>query len=246
MAGPLHFDAHADDYAHARPPYPAKLWNAIARLGLLRPGLRAVDLGAGTGQATGPLIAAGLQVTAVEPGPNLARHLATSHPTARVLTARAEDIDLPENSFDLAVAATSIHWMDLDVVLPTLHRLLASGATFLVWRTVFGDPAAPSTPFREKVAEIVQARTQAPRPGPASTHASAVAASLTRTGLFTADDIHTFSWTVKLDHPAVRRLFGTFSDWSAPEVNQAAEAAIELGGQVTEHYLSWLIVARPT
>lgn len=241
----MHFDAHAEDYTRARPPYPKELWEAIAQLGLLRRGQRAVDLGAGTGQATGPLIAAGLDVTAVEPGPNLARDLATAYPAATVLTARAEDMDLPADVFDLAVAATSIHWMDLDIVLPALHRLLKPGATFLVWRTVFGDPAAPSTPFRERITEIVQERTSPSRPGSEATDANAVAGALTRRGLFTADDIHTFRWTIEFDQAGVRDLFSTFSDWTASEVDRAAEAVLELGGQVIEHYSSWLIVARP-
>src|SRR4051794_40551303 len=119
----MHFDAHAETYASARPPYPRALWQRLRELGVLHPGRRALDLGAGTGQATGALLAAGMHVTAVEPGSRLAARLRQAHPGATVLVMRAEELDLPDASFDTLVAATSIHWMDLDVVLPKVHRL---------------------------------------------------------------------------------------------------------------------------
>lgn len=63
---PMHFERHAGTYGQARPPYPPQLWARLRDLGLLDPGLRAIDLGAGTGQATGPMLAAGLAVTAID------------------------------------------------------------------------------------------------------------------------------------------------------------------------------------
>ncbi len=241
----MHFEAHADDYAAARPPYPDALWDKIRDLGVLSPGLRALDLGAGTGQATGALLAAGLQVTAVEPGPRLAAQLRASLPEATVILSRAEDLDLPPASFDLAVAATSIHWMDTDVLLPVLRRLLTPAGTLLVWRNVFGDPDFP-TPFRERVAQIVQDRDAPPRPGPDAEDSAATAAALARTGLFSVDDIFFCRWSLELDEQHARALFTTFSDWSPGEVERAALAVRELGGTVVEHYMSWLIVLHPT
>jgi SAM-dependent methyltransferase len=245
MGDPGHFEARAAEYARARPPYPPALWETIRRRGVLQPGRRALDLGAGTGQATGPLLAAGLRVTAVEPGPRLAARLRAAHPATTVLVARAEDVDLPDDGFDLAVAATAIHWLDLDVVLPKLHRLLTADGTFLVWRTVFGDPAVPPSPFRERVARIVRERGAPPRPGPDPEDVEATVAALTRTALFAADDVATFRWSTALDEQQVRRLFGTFSDWSAEEADRAAAAVRDLGGRVVEHYRSWLVVLTP-
>jgi 16S rRNA A1518/A1519 N6-dimethyltransferase RsmA/KsgA/DIM1 with predicted DNA glycosylase/AP lyase activity len=106
---PMHFEALADEYAAARPPYPRALWEAIRERGFLQAGHRALDLGAGTGQATGPLLTAGLHVASVEPGERLAEQLRTAFPAATVTIARAEDANLEAGSFDLAVAATSIH-----------------------------------------------------------------------------------------------------------------------------------------
>lgn len=246
MGDPRHFDAIADDYAAARPPYPPALWGAIRDLGVLRPGLQAVDLGAGTGQATGPLIEAGLHVTAVEPGPRLAEQLRLRHPEATVVVERAEDVEFPPESLDLVVVATAVHWMDLGIILPKLRKALAPDGHLLVWRTVFGDVDGPVTPFRERVAQIVRDRQGAPRRGADPEDAVATAASLTASGLFAVSAISTFRWSIDLDADRVRRLFASFSDWSRDEVERAAAAARELGGHVIEHYSSWLIVLRPT
>jgi SAM-dependent methyltransferase len=239
----MHFEAHADVYDEARPPYPVALWNAVRNLGVLQPGRSALDLGAGSGHATGPLLAAGLRVTAVEPGAQLAAQIRRAYPAATVLQDRAETVTLPERSFDLAVAATSIHWMDLDILLPKVDRWLRTDGVFLVWRNVFGDPAVP-TPFRARIAEIVAEREDTPRSDLAE-ELEANSVALTRTGLFWRESAQTFRWSVELDRQQVHRLFTTFSNWSAEEVDRAASAVTDLGGRVVEHYMSWLLVLRP-
>ncbi len=245
MVDPGHFERLASIYADARPPYPPQLWDALRRAGHLVPGRRVLELGAGTGQATGPLLAAGLHVTAVEPGPRLADRLRAGHPGAAVVVARAEDVDLGDDAFDLVVAATSIHWLDLDVVLPKVHRAMRAGGAFLVWRNVYGDPSV-RTPFRERVEAIVRAGERPPRPAGHAEDVDVTVAELTRPGLFRADEVATFRWTVDLDADQVRRLFTTFSDWTPQEADEAARAVVELGGTVTEHYQSWLVALRPT
>lgn len=242
----MHFEGIADEYAAARPPYPPELWHRLHDLGLLRPGAAVLDLGAGSGQATGPLLAAGLRVTAIEPGRRLARLLRDSYPAATVHVARAEDVELPASSFDLVVAATAIHWMDPSIVLPRVRAALTDQGRLAVWRNVFGDVAAPPTPFRARVAEIVRARRSPARPGPPAEDLAAMTDALTESGLFSVADASTYRWSLDLDADGVGRLFRSFSDWSAAEVAQAVDAVRELGGTVTEHYSSWLLVLAPT
>jgi SAM-dependent methyltransferase len=240
---PLHFDAHAEVYDRARPPYPAALWGRLHEKGLLRRGTRVVELGPGTGQATGPLLQAGASVTAVEPGGALADRLRRRWPQASVLVASAESVDLPPAAFDLAVAATAVHWFDLEVVLPKLHRALVPGGHFAVWRTAFGDPSVPVSPFRERVAAITARRAgQPPRPGPGELDTEAWVGRLTHSGHFVATHVEHFHWPLELRTDQIRDLFTTFSNWNAAEVDEAAQAVDDLGGRVVEHYVTPLIV----
>ncbi|WP_432510812.1 class I SAM-dependent methyltransferase [Kineococcus sp. SYSU DK001] len=242
MPGPEHFEIHAETYERARPPYPAQLWARLAELGLLVPGARVLELGAGTGQATGPMVDAGARVLAVEPGAELAGRLRRRFPQVEVRVGTAERAPLPTAAFEVAVAATSVHWFDLDAVLPRVHRALVPGGWFAVWRNVFGDPSVPPTPFRERVAQITAHRREPPRPGPGELDTTAWVERLTRSGHFSPRHVEQFPWAIELSTEEVRDLFTTFSNWDAAEVAEAAGAVEELGGRVLEHYLTPLIV----
>lgn len=238
---PMHFERNARIYARARPPYPSALWGYVSRF--LRAGGTAIDLGAGTGQATGPLLEAGMRVTAVEPGARLAAELQQRHPTANLIVETVENADLPEAAFELAVAATAVHWFDLDVVLPKLHSILEPGGAFLAWRNVFGDRTV-STPFRERVSAIVAARARNPSRKQDATDTQWWARRLSAGGYFSVRDVQHFRWSVELTDSQVHDLFSTFSNWSGAEVDAAAQAARDLGGSVIENYETTLIVLR--
>jgi len=66
------FDARALDYDQYRPRYPDGLFDDIVELGALQPGATVIEIGAGTGIATGALADRGLQVTAIEPASAMA------------------------------------------------------------------------------------------------------------------------------------------------------------------------------
>lgn len=239
----MHFERNSDVYDRARPPYPPALWRCLRELNLLRTGGRALDLGAGTGQATGPLVEAGLRVTAIEPGPRLANLLRAQFPTVDVLVQTAEEAELPRATFDVAVAATSVHWMDLDAMLPKLHGALRPEGHFLVWWTMFGDPSEV-TPFRERVQGIVAARGPQPSRGTEALSTDQWAHVLTAGGYFAIAHIEHFRWAIDRTERQIHDLFTTFSNWTVPEVDEAADAVRDLGGTVTEHYVTPLIVLR--
>jgi len=116
-----HFERMAADYASARPPYPAVIFEVMRAEGAIGPGLRVLEVGAGAGLATRELVAAGSQVVAIEPGRALGS-LLEAVPGVRVLPTTLEDAELPVAGFDSVVAATSLHWVDLSVGLPGCTR----------------------------------------------------------------------------------------------------------------------------
>ncbi len=236
-----HFEQMADEYDAARPPYPEELFEVLRAEWVIGPGRAVLEVGAGSGLATRELVASGSRVVALEPGRDLADLLGRTVPAASVVSSRAEDADLPDGAFDSVVAATSMHWVDLPVVLPRLHAALRPEGTLAVFRHVFGDDCV-RTEFRDRVSQIVARRDGGPREQ--SSESRPTMSELTAGGWFLPLRSERWRWTTELTTYQVARLFRTFSDWSEHEVEEVAAAADECGGRVTEHYQSVLHLLR--
>lgn len=125
------FGSAVDAYERGRPSYPSAAvdW-------LLPPGAQtAVDLGAGTGQLTRLLTAYNLDVVAVEPSGEMRKKLSTTLPTSiRPLAGRAEQIPLPDSSVDVVLVAQAWHWVDVELAVPEIARILTPGGRLgLLW-----------------------------------------------------------------------------------------------------------------
>ena len=124
------FGAAAGSYQRGRPEYP----QSVVEWLVPRRAKTVLDLGAGTGKLTWPLVAAGLKVTAVEPAQGMREQLAAAVPGAAVLAGAAERIPLPDASVDAVVVAHAWHWFDPDRAVPEVARVLVPGGTLsLVW-----------------------------------------------------------------------------------------------------------------
>ncbi|KIQ66591.1 hypothetical protein TR51_03370 [Kitasatospora griseola] len=122
----LSFGSAARLYDSIRPAYPAQ---AVARAIGTEP-VRVLDLGAGTGLLTGVLRAAGHEVIAVEPDPQMRAVAAERHPGTQVLAGSAEDIPLPDGSVDAVVVGQAYHWFTPQDALPQIHRVLRKDGVF--------------------------------------------------------------------------------------------------------------------
>lgn len=125
------FDRIAGAYRRARPSYPeaAVQWVLAAA-----PGRRVVDLAAGTGKLTEVLVAAGAEVTAVEPLANMRAELGRALPSVRALDGSAERIPLPDGSADALFVGQAFHWFDGPAALAEIARVLVPGGGLgLVW-----------------------------------------------------------------------------------------------------------------
>ncbi|WP_433797083.1 class I SAM-dependent methyltransferase [Actinoplanes sp. CA-252034] len=128
------FGSVATAYARHRPDYAdaAVRWAVESA-----PGVRVLDLGAGTGKLTAVLLAAGAQVTAVEPDPAMLAALRERFPQVRALRGSAESIGLPDASVDAVVAGNALHWFDMAVAGPQIARVLAPGGVLAgLWNTL--------------------------------------------------------------------------------------------------------------
>ncbi len=126
----LSFGPVAEAYDRARPSYPAE-----AAAWLVGPKRSAVlELGAGTGKLTELLVAAGHDVVATDPLPEMLGKLRSRVPGARAAVATAERIPVASRSADVVVSAQAFHWFDHDVALAEIARVLRPGGVLaLVW-----------------------------------------------------------------------------------------------------------------
>jgi SAM-dependent methyltransferase len=129
----------AAEYERGRPGYPAAAVDFLATRLRLGPARTVVDLAAGTGKLTRPLLATGAQVIAVEP---VAEMRAVLPAGVSALDGTAERIPLDTGSADAVTVAQAFHWFDGAAALAEIHRVLRAGSSLaLVWnRRRVDDP----------------------------------------------------------------------------------------------------------
>lgn len=253
----MSFNAAASTYQRGRPPYPAAVFDLLADRCGLRSGARVLDIGAGTGLATGPLLAAGAQVVAVEPGEQLAAILTATHACDRleVTIADFETADLT-GGFDLAVAATALHWLDPVTSTGKIGELVRPGGWLAVWWTEFGDTRRP-TPFRDRLDDVYRDLLPA-EPGYRDSRSHVLDTDrwrrqLTAGGRFGDVAVEVISWHQTLTAQSARDLWSTFPNIAelAPPAREQfltrlASIIDELGGQVDDPRLTVLYTAART
>jgi SAM-dependent methyltransferase len=133
------YSRSAAAYERGRPGYPPAAVDFLAARLRLGPGRTVVDLAAGTGKLTRPLLATGAEVIAVEP---VAEMRAALPAEARAVDGTAEQIPLCSASADAVTVAQAFHWFDGNAALAEIHRVLRPGSALaLVWnRRRMDDP----------------------------------------------------------------------------------------------------------
>jgi SAM-dependent methyltransferase len=251
------FDRIPDDY-EARPAYPGWVFELLSECGALRPGAVVLEIGAGTGQATLPMLALGAQITVVEPGAGLARRLIerTEGQHVEVIVSTFEDASLRDASFDLVTAATAFHWVEPAVGSAKCARVLRDGGWLALWWTLWGDPDRPD-PFHDALRPILQVKAPHLLRLEATPQAyvrdlAARAAHIEATGAFGPISHETLNWEAEHDPVSLRRLFATFAPWLAlPEPLQSELlsdverlARDDFGGTVRRPYQTVLFLSQ--
>ena len=126
----LSFGSVAADYDRYRPSPPPQALDW-----LIPPSAQAVlDLGAGTGAVTRELIGRAARIVAVEPDERMRAVLTARCPRAEVLAGRGEDIPLPDASVDAVVISSAWHWLDPELAVPEITRVLRVGGVLgVMW-----------------------------------------------------------------------------------------------------------------
>jgi SAM-dependent methyltransferase len=119
----------ADAYERGRPRYEP---HVIATIGEAVGGRRVLDVGAGTGRLSVPLLRAGYDVVAVEPLDAMRAILAGHIGAARALAGRAEALPLADAAVDGAVCSDAWHWFDGARAAGELARVVRPGGGVVV------------------------------------------------------------------------------------------------------------------
>jgi SAM-dependent methyltransferase len=251
------FDRASDLYQHARPDYPAALYERLVEVTELRAGSRLLEIGCATGKATLPLAARGFRITGVEIGPALAsaarRNLA-GFDNVEIVEAAFEHWEARAASYDMVFAATAWHWIDPAIRYPRAADALRSRGYLAFWDAVHVIPYRGDHFFEElqeiydEIGEGVPAGTPIPRPGELDDRRG----EIERSGLFEVVDIRQFDWETTYSAAEYIDLLNTFSGHIAMQEWQRARLYSEIrrrlrerpDGRLRRHWGGVLHVAR--
>jgi SAM-dependent methyltransferase len=182
-----------------------------------------LDLAAGTGALTRPLVAAGLRVIAVEPVAEMRALLPAS---AQALDGTAEAIPLDSAQVDAGVVGQAFHWFDGDAALGEVHRVLRpEGLLALFWNRRFEDD-----PVNRAIDELVDPY----RAGTPTHRLDTWRPAFDRTSLFGPLEEHEFPNEQTLDADRMEARVGSISFIAAldtPERERVLERARALAGE---------------
>lgn len=144
-------------YDEIRPGYPLEVLQSIETFAQLLPESKILEVGSGTGQAGGYFIGRGYQYIGVDLGGNMVefsdRKYANNH-NARFVQSSFEAFECSPSSFDLLLAAQSLHWIEPGTALKKSATFLKkSGAIAIVWNldeSQDTDFYRRSTPLHER------------------------------------------------------------------------------------------------
>jgi SAM-dependent methyltransferase len=126
------FGSAAADYERARPSYPPGAIDVLRRDIGVGPGVRVLDLAAGTGKLTRLLVGTGADVIAVEPVEGMRHQLSEVLPEIDVFDGTAETIPLDDASVDVVTVAQAFHWFQYDEALAEIKRVLKPGGWLVI------------------------------------------------------------------------------------------------------------------
>jgi SAM-dependent methyltransferase len=233
----MSFGRIADDYDRLRPgpPDAAVDWLVPARCAV------AVDLGAGTGLLTRKLMSRAGRVIAVEPDDRMSAVLRARSPGVEVIKGTAEAIPLPDASADGVFVSSAWHWMDPDLAIPEICRVLRDGGRFGVawagrdrrvsWLQDIDGLHGLRSPATE--GDDQAGRDQA---GADGLDRRPREAGLLEDGPFTHVETETFGFTRAMTVDAIVALLATYSGLISASLADRAAALARAGAALSQQF----------
>jgi SAM-dependent methyltransferase len=233
-------------YDRARPSYPVALVDDLVST---KPN-RVLDVGCGTGKAARLFAARGCQVLGIEPDERMAAVARSSGIPVEIATFEAWEAS--GRSFDLIVSGQAWHWVDRDVSTKKAGALLPAGGVL----AVFWNRGTHDDRTRALMDEAYKLHAPALESGYVplghlnNTNAEDIAA-IVATGSFAPAELRAYEWSAQYSRDHWVDQLGTHSDHLALPAEQleslleaVAQVVDQLGGTITVHYRTDLILAR--
>jgi len=243
-------------YDSARPGHPPRVYEILVERCALQAGTTVLEVGPGTGQATRRLVLLGADpLVALEPNPALAAYLDGSlGARVDIWVVALEEAELPAAHFDLAVAASSFHWVEEEVGLEKLFDAVRPGGWVALWWTLFGEPGKPDA-FIKATSPLLDNLRASPTRGAEGRPAHALDTEVRLGALGAAgfeDANHEIlRWNASWDTQGIRALYGTFSPIARLDETRKTEildgvaeiAERDFGGRVSRTLVTSLYTA---
>lgn len=144
---PFDWGKTSSDYAKFRDIYPKEFYEKAINRGLCVKGQSVLDLGTGTGVLPRNMYCYGADWTGVDASENQIAQakLLSDGMDISYYAMPAEEIDFPENSFDVITACQCFWYFDHEVLMPKLHRMLKNEGRILLLYMAW-------LPFEDKIA----------------------------------------------------------------------------------------------
>lgn len=240
------FNDVAADYDAVRPAYPeAAIDEAIRLSGIPDEGL-ILEIGCGTGQATGSFLERDYRMVCLDIGPDMLRIAEAKfagNPSVSFRQTSFEDFEGEAGAFDLVLAASSWHWVEPERGYRKAGAHLKPGGCLAVLATLHPKPYfGPFERIQSAYREIVPEWGD-PNSSRTTDFILDAADEMRRSGCFGEVASFEVRWVEQYSTKQYLRLLGTYSDHFRLESAQREPLFDRIGRIIDEEYEG--IVVRP-
>lgn len=239
----LSFGRVAELYDLARPSYPAALVDDVLAFEGGR-GVRALEVGAGTGKATVRFAARGVAIRALEPDAGMAavaRRNCAEFSEVTVENTDFEGWEVQPAAFDLVYSAQAWHWVAPELKYVRARQALRDGGVLAAfWNRARWE----RTKLREDLTEAYRRAAPEFGPAPGPMHPSAELGpdrwedweqEIGSASGFEAPEVRWYDWTTDYSAAEYVRLLGTHSDHMVLPDDRRAELMRAIAGVIEAH-----------